>query len=491
MTVIRPDAVRVWRGYRAPALPLPDFFAKLGTVFVPATVKMQIDIGLEGYIPSVPAGLSGKPDSVPDETAILFWGDQQTYTDGFKTLAVRTYTLTHGGVYRIPPSGADFPTLFAGQLASEKPCYLIDKPADWMHGQVQHLIGGRPKATTPDDFRAQIAAVLGQTQKQGKIAGAVACAGDEYLVYWELAGNGGSAIDGLTKLLDWSKLIAPASTNLPIGLWDTWPGMTVNAGDSFNMNFKRRWEKPGPRPEPVSPDAVHVWRGFKAAQKSDADFAKFLGQVFVPSCALLQPNAGLQAYVPALVTQPGKPSGTPDQTALMFWRDQPTYQDAFNKVAVRAYTNLHGDAYDTKISSAQFPKAFALPMVAEQPYYLIGKPADWMLGSVRHFVGARPAAQASPDFLAAVSKWAATYQGKIATGVDGALLCAGNDYVVFWEHRTSGNGAPLDDLAKLAPPCLNKDAEIYAMPATLWQDWPGIDLTQHDCINIQLARPAR
>ena len=103
---IPPDAVRVWRGYRAPALPQADFFTKLGTVFVPATVKMQIAIGLDGYLPSVPAGLEGKPDTVPDETAILFWDSQGTYTAGFDTLAVRTYTLTHGAVYR-PPSGAN------------------------------------------------------------------------------------------------------------------------------------------------------------------------------------------------------------------------------------------------------------------------------------------------------------------------------------------------------------------------------------------------
>ena len=76
------------------------------TVFVPSTVLMQIDIGLEGYIPSVLGGLEGKPDTVPDETAILFWESQQTYRDGFKTLAVRTYTLTHGAVYTAA-SGAE------------------------------------------------------------------------------------------------------------------------------------------------------------------------------------------------------------------------------------------------------------------------------------------------------------------------------------------------------------------------------------------------
>jgi hypothetical protein len=231
--------VRVWRGYREPKLAQGDFFSKLGTVFVPATVKMQIAVGLEGYIPAVPCGLPNKPDDVPDETAVLFWDSQETYTEGFRTLAVRTYTLTHGAVYR-PPSGADFPTLFSGQLAAEKPVYLIDKPADWMHGAVRHLLGARPAATTPDEFRASVARALGMIQTSG-LEGAIACAGDAYLVYWEVGLPSGS-IDTLAALLDWSKKIEMTPKTIDAGLWNVWPGMTINAGDGFNIQFQRRWE---------------------------------------------------------------------------------------------------------------------------------------------------------------------------------------------------------------------------------------------------------
>lgn len=236
---IPPNAVRVWRGYRAPNLAQGDFFSKLGTVFVPATVKMQVAVGLEGYIPAVPCGLPNKPDAVPDETAILFWDSQDTYTDGFKTLAVRTYTLTHGAVYR-PPSGADFPTLFAGQLAAEKPVYLIDKATDWMHGPVRHLLGARLAAKTPSEFRATVANALGTIQRSG-IEGAIACAGDDYLVYWEV-GSARGGIDALAALLDWSKKIEMTPTTIDAGLWNVWPGMTINPGDGFNMQFQRRWE---------------------------------------------------------------------------------------------------------------------------------------------------------------------------------------------------------------------------------------------------------
>lgn len=238
---IPPDAVRVWRGYRAPALPQADFFTKLGAVFVPATVKMQVAIGLDGYLPSVPAGLEGKPDTVPDETAILFWDSQNTYTAGFDTLAVRTYTLTHGAVYR-PPSGANFPTLFGGTLAAETPVFVVDKPADWMRGPVRHLIGSRPVGTSPDEFRDKLAKAIGAIQSSGAAQGAIACAGDDYLVYWQLGPAVHGDMDGLMAALDWSKLIECAPTTIDAGLWNVWPGMTIASGDGFNMQFTRRWE---------------------------------------------------------------------------------------------------------------------------------------------------------------------------------------------------------------------------------------------------------
>jgi hypothetical protein len=239
----------------------------------------------------------------------------------------------------------------------------------------------------------------------------------------------------------------------------------------------------------VAPDSVHVWRGYKATQTSYADFSKFLGNVFVPACALLQPNAGLCAYVPSILPPETKYDGVPDQTALMFWWDQNAYNGAFKKLAVRAYTNLHGDAYDTKISSAQFPVLFAGEVKAEQPYFLIDQHADWMIGYVHHFVGARPKAQAPTEFLAAVSAWAEGYAGRKDGRIDNVLLCAGNDYVALWEHGASPDAKFAQGIEGLATACLNRVAENYMPPAGLWDDWPGINLDEHGCINIQLRRP--
>lgn len=239
---IPPDAVKVWRGYRATTISQPDFFTRLGTVFIPATVEMQIRAGLDTYIPSVPAGLPGKPDTVPDETAILYWDSQQTYTDCFKLLACRTYTLTHGACYT-PQSGAQFPVLFTGTLTAEQPVFLINQSEDWMHGKVTHVVGGRPARLTPAAWITGVADALKSFQSSG-IRGGVACVGNDYVVYWVLGDRGGakSTAAALAKLCDWNKVVTPKKTTLKKGLWDVWPGMNVTSGDSFNMQFKRRWE---------------------------------------------------------------------------------------------------------------------------------------------------------------------------------------------------------------------------------------------------------
>lgn len=246
--LIPPDAVRVWRGYRLPTLTIDQFCLKLGTVFVPATVKLQIQAGLQSYVPAIPAGLAGKPDSVPDETAILFWESQQTYWNGFTTLAVRTYTLTHNGVYitENQKSRADFPVMFTGTLNADQPVYLFKEPADWMNGTVTHLVGTRPATSTPTAFCEGIAQALGKIQKEVTLDGAIACVGDDYVVYWELGPRAPgmhqppTGVTFFQGVVDWNYVLTPAPTYLPIGLWDEWPGMDVRSGSSFNVQFERR-----------------------------------------------------------------------------------------------------------------------------------------------------------------------------------------------------------------------------------------------------------
>lgn len=236
--LVPPEAVRVWRGFRSPELKIKDFFDKLSTVFVPATVELQTPIGLSAYIPTIPGGVENKPATVPDETAILYWNSQQTYKDGFKTLAVRTYTLTHGAVYT-GESRADFPTFYTGKLELNKPSFLVDKPADWMNGNVNHLVAEIPENMSAIEFTTKVESIVSSIQKGGTIEGGVVCVGPEYIVYWELGDVKSNGFKQLEELVQWKLSVNPKPTSLTDGLWEDWPGMDIKPGNGFNMQFER------------------------------------------------------------------------------------------------------------------------------------------------------------------------------------------------------------------------------------------------------------
>ena len=489
---IPPNAVRVWRGFRQPEKKQADFFTLLEKTFIPSTVLMQIKNGLDTYIPAVPCGLAGKPDTVPDETAILFWDSQQTYEDGFKTLAGRTYTLTHGGVYT-QESGANFPELFTGKIALNTCYYLINKSTDWMHGNVKHLV-----ADASQENLKKYTSIITGIQQRGQVDGAIVCIGDNYIVYWQLNGESDPGFDQLKALSDWTMIREPKDYHFPKGsaLWDEWEGMEVSPGDAFNMQFTRRFEmQQSVPPQPVAPDSVHVWRGFKKG--TSEEFADFLGHVFLPAGSLLQPNAGLHAFFPSLPVHDGKPTTIPDQTALMFWTNQQTYKDGFNKMAVRAYTNLHGDLYDTTKSKSGFPIYLEDEVKADQPYFLINKPADWMLGNVQHLVGQRKDNQNAEDFLTMIGAWANHARTNKAEGLEGAILCSDGEYVVVWMcwKSTAEPSEAIKALAAEVNVWLDMDAEKYEMPVGLWDNWvksgqpAGIPQHYPSSLSIQLKRP--
>jgi hypothetical protein len=240
--LIPPDAVRVWRGFRSPDLPQDAFFQRLGTVFVPSTVLMQIQLGLDAYIPTIPCGLDGKPETVPDETAILFWETLAAHEQAFRTLAARTYTLTHGSVYTAQ-SRADFPKFFAGQLVANQPYYLFKDPVDWMHGEVTHVVGGPSNDMSSVEWYTSITQSVLGAQRRGKAQGAIICATDTYLVYWQLGGTEDPVLGELQGLTDWQITRLPVPTQIDHGLWDDWEGMAITPGDSLNMQWTRRNEQ--------------------------------------------------------------------------------------------------------------------------------------------------------------------------------------------------------------------------------------------------------
>lgn len=244
--------------------------------------------------------------------------------------------------------------------------------------------------------------------------------------------------------------------------------------------------------EPIAPDSVHVWRGYKIPSQTYKQFSEFLGERFVPACCLLQPNIGLHAYVPSMPSQIDKPLNVPDQTALMFWKSPEIYKEGFKTVAVRTYTSMHSLVYDDT-SKSGFPIAFEGVLEEDQPYYLINQKADWMHGSIRHLVGSKKDNQTQQEFLTEIGQWVKQYHESPSSGADGSLLCIGKGFVVFWEHWPEDSictDSAFNELAKMVTPFLKKMTVPTELPAGLWNQWAGFDLATQDCMNVQLNRPS-
>jgi hypothetical protein len=233
------DAVRVWRGFRSEDLPLHAFLDRLSTVFIPATVLMQIQAGLCSYIPCVLGGLPDKPAVAPDETALLYWESQQTYLDGFKTLAVRTYTLTHGAVYT-GSSGAAFPIPFQVPLQQDVPSCLGGR-IDWMHASIRHLVGARKVDVASSDFAGSVADACSGSSPEA----AIVVVGADYLAYWEagVAAGHDERFERLSASCSWTHDRTAAAIEMTVGLWADWAGLAVAPGDLLNLQFRRRSEQ--------------------------------------------------------------------------------------------------------------------------------------------------------------------------------------------------------------------------------------------------------
>lgn len=242
MTIkVPPNAVRVWRGFRSPQLAESDFFERLGSVFIPATVLMQIENGLDVYIPTIPEGHPDKPATVPGETAVLFWETAEAHDRAFDTLASRTYTLTHGAVYTAE-SRADAPLLFSGDLIGNTSYYLFENPVDWMHADVNHLVAAPPADMSAETWYRRITTAVAGVQRRAHAEAAIVCATDTYLLYWQVGGASDPGFAELSGLGGWNETWQPAITSMDHGLWEDWPGMTVTSGASYNIQWTRRNE---------------------------------------------------------------------------------------------------------------------------------------------------------------------------------------------------------------------------------------------------------
>lgn len=258
----------------------------------------------------------------------------------------------------------------------------------------------------------------------------------------------------------------------------------------------RTWRHDGPSPTagavPVAPDAVQLWRGYRAPDRGEDEFVAQLGSTLIPFAVAAQAPLGLTALLRALLPQT-RPAGVPDEIALVFFETREAAARSRDSAGGRACDLVNDALFDHSRSSSDFPERFAGTLALEQPVYLFEGKADWQRGASELFVGSRPAGVTPEGFLAAVAGAASALQAAPPPGLDGAVVCAGRDCVIWcqhWAEAATASEGPGNRLAGIADPQLDSKAQAVKAPPTISWTSPGLRIAPGTALNLRFERRA-
>lgn len=241
---------------------------------------------------------------------------------------------------------------------------------------------------------------------------------------------------------------------------------------------------------PVAPDSVRVWRGYRLGNIPERKFFDKLGSFFIPGTVQIQTPVGLTAYLPSVLPS-NKPVGVPDEIALVFYRYPDAYDEAKETVGGRAYSDLHGVAFDLEKSLSGFPDKFNGVFESKGRYYLFNERVDWQKGFVNVFLGVR-SNETEEDFCNTVAGWLGDVQKLGQNGPDGAIASGTPDYVVYWEHWANQSDADrslIPDLSQKVDTVYNQSIEPFVLDKGLWTPYQGVTVNGGESFNFQFDRP--
>ncbi len=144
---IRPEGIRVWRGFRNSTYQqdASGFYQKLGSVFVPLTVQAMDPLGLKCYLPAI---LPVNSQGLPDEIALVGYENASDYENAsHHTVIGRAYGDLHGTLFNfdsnssIPVSRSGFPRHFNQESWDWKqPYFFVGAETDWQQAKVMVVV---------------------------------------------------------------------------------------------------------------------------------------------------------------------------------------------------------------------------------------------------------------------------------------------------------------------------------------------------------------
>lgn len=239
---------------------------------------------------------------------------------------------------------------------------------------------------------------------------------------------------------------------------------------------------------PTPPNSARVWRGFKLTTSSTDEFYKKLGSFFIPATVQIQKNLGLAAYLPSILPKDKHPA-VPDEIALVFYQYPHAYDEAKLSVGGRAYSDLHGVAFDLQKSLSGFPTRYAGHINLDEKYHLFDSQIDWMFGHSQVFVGVRKA-DSQAKFFDGINEWLRRVQAT-NDGPDGAIVAASGEYVVYWEHWASANDAKRSMIGELETVSIAVYQQVfqpYPLPQSLFDPFAGLAVAGGESFSFQFER---
>jgi hypothetical protein len=233
----------------------------------------------------------------------------------------------------------------------------------------------------------------------------------------------------------------------------------------------------------VPANAVRVWRGRRHSDLDQKSFFGKLGSIFIPFTVQMQRLYGLSAYLPAVLPA-DRADVLPDEIALVFYNTQQAYSDAKERPGGRAYSDLHALLFDLNASGSGFPKLLEAALELNQPFHLFDKNVDWQKGVAQVVAATRKKDVAVDRYKAAVEAVARSVQSS-SESVDGAVLFASEDWLLYWQH--SPGPSPLPSFAEVADTGYQQTAQVTQLQSDLRVPYAGLSVSGGEFFNMQFS----
>ena len=241
---VPPTAARLWCGFSG-CKDRDDFMNQLRSTFIPGTVQLLRNLGLTAYFPAIPT--VKKPDTCPDEVALVFYESAERYEHAKRTLAGRAYSLLHQSVFSFASprrSWSNFPSPYDGTLASEHCYYLFDGEIDWYAGRARVLIGTRKTNQPATEFLARVAESLTAVQSAhpAHVDAAMVAVTDDYVVFWDHRNTDGddAHLERLATVSDLVMRREAREVAVQAPLDAPFDGVQIDPDECLRLVFERR-----------------------------------------------------------------------------------------------------------------------------------------------------------------------------------------------------------------------------------------------------------